>query len=187
MSAYREVQRALGLSRVILVQPNGYGFDNRLLLDSLPAFGNSARAICVVDASVTDGELRRLHAAGVRFMMIPGAGGALPWGALEPVAARIAPLGWNINLQLDGRDLPKYRAQIDRVPGALVIDHTGKFLEPVPPDHASFLALLGVLERPDRWVKLSAPYETSKVGPPHYDDVGVLARALLRAVPDRCL
>jgi predicted TIM-barrel fold metal-dependent hydrolase len=44
-----------------------------------------------------------------------------------------------------------------------------------------------VLDRKDRWIKLSAPYETSKVGPPHYDDVAVLAKALLRAHPDRCL
>lgn len=194
VAAYRDVQRALGLQRVILVQPNGYGFDNRCLLDSMPHFGaqsgNEARAICVVDTDVSDDELQRLHAAGVRgvrFMLIPGAGGALTWDKLAPIAARVAPLGWNINLQLDGRDLPKYRDLIDRVPGQLVIDHTGKFLEPVPPEHASFRALLEVLESPGRWVKLSAPYETSRVGPPHYDDVGALAKALLRAAPERCL
>jgi D-galactarolactone isomerase len=124
---------------------------------------------------------------GVRFMMIAGAGGVLPWDALEPLAARIAPLGWHINLQLDGRDLPAYRDRIDRVPAKLVIDHTGKFLEPVTPNHAAFRTLLAVLERPQRWIKLSAPYETSKVGPPGYDDVAALARALLAAHPDRCL
>jgi D-galactarolactone isomerase len=69
----------------------------------------------------------------------------------------------------------------------VVIDHTGKFLEPVPVSDPAFRALLSVLERPQRWVKLSAPYETSKVGPPHYDDVSLLAKALLRAHPERCL
>ncbi len=36
-------------------------------------------------------------------------------------------------------------------------------------------------------VRASAPYETSKLGPPHYADVAVLAKALLKAHPDRCL
>lgn len=34
VSAYRQVQSALGLQRVVLVQPTGYGFDNRCLLDA---------------------------------------------------------------------------------------------------------------------------------------------------------
>ncbi|MBL8663620.1 MAG: amidohydrolase family protein, partial [Candidatus Odyssella sp.] len=37
------------------------------------------------------------------------------------------------------------------------------------------------------WVKLSAPYETSKKGPPLYADVGALAKALVEAAPDRCV
>jgi D-galactarolactone isomerase len=76
---------------------------------------------------------------------------------------------------------------IDALPCGVVIDHTGKFIEPVPVSDPSFRALLSVLERPQRWIKLSAPYETSRVGPPHYDDVSALARALLQAQPDRCL
>jgi len=37
------------------------------------------------------------------------------------------------------------------------------------------------------WVKLSAPYETSKTGAPRFDDVSVLARALAKHNPDRCV
>ena len=47
---------------------------------------------------MADSELRRLHEAGirgVRFMMLPA--GVLPWSALEPLAARIAPLGWLVD------------------------------------------------------------------------------------------
>jgi D-galactarolactone isomerase len=99
----------------------------------------------------------------------------------------MAPLGWTVNLQLDGRDLPQVRALIDGLPGKVVIDHTGKFLEPVAPQHAAFRALQAVLDRPQRWVKLSAPYETSKSGPPGYEDVSLLARTLVGSHPDRCL
>jgi D-galactarolactone isomerase len=190
VSAYRALQKSLGLERVVLVQPNGYGFDNGCLLDALAQFGHRARAIAVVPTWVADAELERLHAAGVRgvrFMLVPGGGGALPWDALEPIAARIAPFGWNLNLQLDGRELPQHRERLQRLPGRLVIDHTGKFLVPVATDDDAFDALLAILDRPDRWVKLSAPYETSRAGQPDYADVGALARALARTHPDRCL
>src|SRR5262245_57124255 len=33
------------------------------------------------------------------------------------------------------------------------------------------------------WVKLSAPYETSKTGAPKYEDVGKLAKALVKKAP----
>jgi D-galactarolactone isomerase len=189
-AAYQAVQRSLGLSRAVLVQPTGYGLDNAVLLQALAQASPAARGVVVVPADVSDAELRRLHALGVRgvrFMMLGGAGGVLAWRALPSVALRIAPLGWHINLQLDGRDLPQHRQMIDALPCGVVIDHTGKFIEPVPVDAPAFRALLSVLERPQRWVKLSAPYETSKVGPPHYDDVSLLAQALLRAHPERCL
>ena len=52
--------------------------------------------------------------------------------------ARVHPFGWHANIQLDGRDLPKYEAQIKRLPGKFVIDHTGKFLEPVAPELRAF-------------------------------------------------
>jgi D-galactarolactone isomerase len=48
-------------------------------------------------------------------------------------------------------------------------------------------ALLRLLESGRVWVKLSAPYETSKAGPPDYADVAALARPLLAAAPERML
>jgi D-galactarolactone isomerase len=190
LTAYRQVQADLGLQRVVLVQATAYGFDNRCMLEAIATLGDGARGIAIVSPDASDAELERLHAQGVRglrYMTITNAGGLVSWDSIERMAARIAPLGWNINLQLDGRELPQRKAVIDRLPCKVVIDHTGKFLEPVAPDHPAFAALLDVLGRDRRWIKLSAPYETSKVGPPGYDDVSALAKALVRAHPDRCL
>ncbi|MCA8967648.1 MAG: paraquat-inducible protein A, partial [Planctomycetes bacterium] len=113
--------------------------------------------------------------------MMPG--GLLPWDLLDDMAARVAEFGWHVQLQLDGRLLPEKRAQIERLPGRIVIDHTGKFLEPVPVGDPAFKVLQGIVDSGRCWVKLSAPYETSKVGPPVYDDVGALASALIRQAP----
>jgi D-galactarolactone isomerase len=185
---YLAVRKALGLSRAVLVQPNGYGFDNRCMLEALAELGESARAIAIVEPDATDAELDRLTRAGVRgirYHLLPG--GMLPLETLETMAARVAGFGWHVQMQLDGRELEQYEKVFARLPVPLVIDHNGKFLEPVATDHPGFQALLRLLDGGNTWVKLSAPYETSKTGPPHYDDVSVLARALVAAAPDRCV
>lgn len=189
-SDYRNVQQRLGLERAVLVQANGYGFDIRCLLDALSQAGDAARGIAVIKPDITDEQLVELHrngVRGVRFMLIPNAQGALGWEALEPISARIAELGWVINLQVDGRLLADYEQRLRALPSALSIDHTGKFLEPVGTDHIGFKSLLRLLDTGNVWVKVSAPYETSKTGAPHYEDVRQLARALVQIHPDRCL
>jgi len=185
---YLAMRTRIGVARTVVVQPTAYGFDNTCTLEAMAAIGPGARGIAVVKPDVSDAELERLTKAGmrgIRYFMLPG--GALPWDTLETMAARVAPFGWHVQLQLDGRTLPEREAMLTRLPGTLVIDHNGKFLEPVPPDHAAFKCLLRLLENGRTWVKLSAPYETSKVGKPTYADVGLLAKALAKAAPDRAL
>ncbi|APV50743.1 amidohydrolase [Betaproteobacteria bacterium GR16-43] len=187
-SAYLDMRNALGLERVVVVQASVYGFDNTCLLEAMATIGSGARGVAVVPVNVTDAELERLTAAGVRgvrFFMLSG--GVLPWEALETLARRVQPFGWHIDLQLDGRDLPHYEARLAALPVELVIDHNGKFLEPVPVAHPSFRVLQRLLDSGRCSVKLAAPYETSKVGPPLYDDVSAIARELVRTHPERCV
>ena len=187
VSDYLKVRERLGIERTVVVQPSTYGTDNRCTIEAMKALGAGTRGVAVVDQTVTDAELERLTGLGIRgirFFMLPG--GALSWDTLETMAARVAPFGWHVQLQLDGRQLPDYEAVLARLPCDLVIDHVGKFLEPVPVEHPSFRALERLVGR-GAWVKLSAPYEVSKVGAPNYDDVGALAKALVKIAPDRML
>ncbi len=185
---YREVQERLGLERVIVVQPNAYQADNRVTLAGMKALGAAARAVAVVPPGVTDAELEDLTRAGVvaqRFFALPG--GAIGFDRMDPLMARVHPFGWHANIQLNGRDLPLHETQLKRLPGNFVIDHIGKFIDPVPPEHEAFKSLLRLLDTGRCWVKLSAPYESSKSGPPGYADVAPLARALVKHAPERML
>lgn len=185
---YLALRKRLGIGRSIVVQPNGYGLDNACTVDAVAKIGPTARGIATVDTVTSGAELARLKSAGMvgaRFHMLPG--GSVTWDMLAPMAARFAAIGWHVNLQLDGRTLPERVAALRALPCPLVIDHVGKFLEPVPTDHPGFRALLELLATGRVWVKLSAAYEVSKAGPPLYGDVGVLARALVAARPDRML
>jgi D-galactarolactone isomerase len=189
VATYRAVQRRLGLTRTVVVQPTAYGTDNTCATAAVAALGLAdTRCVVVVEPTVSDAELERLAGAGargVRFQMLPG--GALPWEALEPIAARIAPLGWLIQLQMDGRLLAEREAQLHRLPTPLIIDHVGKFLEPVPLEHAGFRALLRLLGNGRTWLKLAGAYEVSRSGPPLYADIGRLAKVAIKAAPERMI
>ena len=185
---YQALQKKLGLERVIVVQPNAYADDNSLTVACMQKLGKSAKGVGVVKASVKDAELERLTKAGivaVRIMTLPG--GMLHFDVMDAVVARVHPFGWHANIQLDGRNLPKFEAQIKRLPGKFVIDHTGKFLEPVETTSEPFKSLQRLVDTGRCWVKLSAPYETSKTGAPKYEDVSKLARALVKQAPERML
>lgn len=185
---YRQVMQWLSIERAVVVQPNAYGDDNRLTMDSVARLGPSARAIAVVTPGVTDEQLDALTkagACGARIMALHG--GLVGLDQIGEVAARIYSFGWHCNVQTDGRKLPEHEAQLMRLPGPFVIDHVGKFLEPVAPDHDSFKCLLRLVDTGRCYVKISAPYETSKTGGPLYEDVARLARALIRTAPDRML
>ena len=185
---YVKLQRELGLERVVVVQPNAYGFDNSCTTDAIHDLGPQARGIAIVRPDVNDAELKHLHVAGVRgarcyVLRNP----FVQWDDVPKIAARVGALGWHVQIQLDGRTLPQYDALIRGLPTDVVIDHNGKFLEPVPPNDPAFQTLLRLLDTGRCWVKLSAPYETSKTGAPKYEDVSALARMLAQHNPEHCL
>jgi D-galactarolactone isomerase len=186
VSEYRKVQQRLGLERVVVVQPTAYGRDNRCTLEAIAALGAGARGIAVVDTTVTDADLEQLTRGGmrgVRFRMLDQP--ELPWEMLGEMAARVAAFGWHIQFQMDGRYFEEREELLKRLPGTIVVEHIGKFLEPVPADHPGFRSLLRLVDTGRFWVKLSGAYMMSKSGPPLYSDIGVLAKALAKHAPER--
>lgn len=186
---YRQVMAWLGIERVIVVQPNAYGDDNRLTLAATAELGHDkARAVVVAKPGVGDAELDRLTKAGARGLRVMNLlGGTLKLDAAETMAARIRPFGWSMLLQLNGRELPEHEAMIRRLPVKVIIDHIGKFIDPVPVEHPAFQCLLRLVDTGNVWVKLAAAYETSRTGKPRYEDVGALAKALIRHAPERMI
>lgn len=186
---YKKVCARVGIARTIVVQPTAYGTDNRCTLEAIEQMGpERTRGVAVVDPSVSDAELDRLTKAGIRgirFFMMPG--GVLSWDDVDKLAPRVTAFGWTLNLQLDGRTFPDYEDRVKKWPGTLVIDHTGKFLEPVPVDHPGVKTIQRLLENGRTYLKLAGPYETSKKGPPLYEDVGALAKTFVKTAPERMM
>jgi D-galactarolactone isomerase len=185
---YLELRAALGLTRVVVVQPSTYGYDHRCQLAAVAELGPDARLVAVVDETVADDELERLTrlgARGARFHMLPG--GVVPWESLAPTAARIAPFGWHIQLQMNGRELGERIDVLLDLPTPLVVDHVGRFMPPVDVADEHFGVLLRLVDTGRCWVKLSAPYESAADDSHAYDQVTAMIDALVERAPERML
>jgi D-galactarolactone isomerase len=183
---YRHVAAELGVRRVVVVQPTTYGLDNTCTLEAVASLGSTARAVVVVDRTVTDDELERLHeggARGARFHMLPG--GAVGWADLAPVAERIAAFGWHVQLQLNGHDLAAHLDHLTALPTDLVIDHVGRFMPPAGLASNHLDALLRLLDGGRCWVKLSAPYESEPDPSRAYPRSAAVIERLIAHAPER--
>jgi predicted TIM-barrel fold metal-dependent hydrolase len=105
---YRLLQKRIGTTRSVVVQPRHYAIDNAVTLDALAQFAGNARGVVVVHPTVTDAELKRFDAAGVRgirFSLGDPATAVVKPDMIERLAQRIAPLGWHIQFNVDGEQV----------------------------------------------------------------------------------
>ena len=188
---YRMLQKRLGTSRAVVVQPAAYGFDNAVTLDAIAQLGiANARAVAVVPPTITDAELRemdRLGVRGVRFTQHDPKTAVTTPDMIEPVAARIADLGWHVQIHMLADRLAEMAEMIARLPCTIVIDHMARIPPAQGVDHPAFDLVKRLLDSGRTWVKLSGAYLDTRAGPPGYIDVRAVARALIRYAPDRCV
>jgi D-galactarolactone isomerase len=185
LAHYRMIKQQLGLTRTVIVQPSGYGADNTCTLESMAKLGEDARGVAIVDPAASDAEIERLTKLGMRGVRYHMSGGVLTWDTMPAMAARVAVFGWHVQLQCDPRELTGHEAVITQLPCDLVIDHMGRFDASTPETDKDWRLLMKLLGTGRCWVKLSGPYYGSKSGPPLYADKARLAKALIKAAPER--
>lgn len=191
---YFMMQRAVGLTRGVVVQPTAHGVDNRAILDAVAKGEGRVLAVANMDRTTSDADLERMQAGGirgVRFSLMSDRS-----GATDDIAAaipRIAPLGWSLDLHIEPEHLLAHEAFVRSIPVPVVIDHIAR----VRPSEGLDQPAMGVvldLARDDRfWFKISCPDKISgnpdavvEDGLP-YGDVIPYARAVIDAAPDRIL
>jgi len=183
---YRLLQRRIGTSRNIVVTPAAYASDNNVTLDAIAQFGHNARGVAVVNASVSDAELKALDAGGVRgirFSLPPSDAGKM--GMIEPLAKRIDALGWHVQINMTADQLVAAEDLWNRLPTPVVFDHMGHVPQPAGIAHPVYRIVRGLIDKGRTWVKLSVTYDSTKVGPPTYADVNQIGRAYVAAASER--
>jgi len=185
------LQRALRLSRVVIVQPSVYGSDNSCTLDGMRRLGARARGVAVIDAATSRAELDGMQRAGIRGVRVnlETAGETDPDAARRNLTAaveRVAPLGWHVQVYTRLSVITGLREEVARLPVPIVFDHFGGAQAAGGIDQPGFAALLELVGAGHAYVKVSAAYRSSERAPA-YDDVAPLARALIAANPERIL
>lgn len=183
---YRLLQRRTGTARNVVVTPSTYGTDNSCTLDAIVGIGASARGVAVVDTSVSDDELRRLHGLGIRgirFNLVQA--GATTVEMLEPLSRRVNELGWHVQIHMLGDKIVEIEPLLQRLPSPIIFDHLGRIPQPAGTDHPAFAVIGKLIDKGRAWVKLSGAYIDTKLGPPAYADTSKLAQAYVKAAPER--
>lgn len=184
---YRRLQQRIGTTRTVIVQPAAYGTDNRVTLDAIARLGN-ARGVAVVFPDVGDSELRGLDSGGVRgirFTVFDPATAVTRIDMIEPLARRMADIGWHVQIHMRGDQIVANADLLRRLPATMVIDHMGRVPLPEGASHAAFRVVRELIDKGNTWVKLSGAYQDTKIGPPTYADATALARAYVAAAPER--
>ncbi len=185
---YRLLQKRLGLSRVVIVTPRNYATDNRVTMEAIARLGaTNARGIAVVRPDVTAAQLQTLHDGGIRgirFTVAQPATAVVTIDMIEPLARRVADLGWHVQLNMESDQIVEHAKLLQRLPTQIVFDHMGK-LGLAGLEHPAFDVIRALLDRDRAWVKISGAYLNTRVGPPMYADATQAAQAFVRAAPER--
>jgi predicted TIM-barrel fold metal-dependent hydrolase len=181
----RALHRALRMERVVIVQPSIYATDNACTLDAVRQLGSRARAIAVIDDTVSAAALDAMHDAGVRGIRINLATS----GQTDPAAARrrlqtagvqLKGRPWHIQMYTTLPIVDAIREQVAASPVPVVFDHFGGAQASLGTGQPGFDALLALVRSGKAYVKISGAYRSSNA-PPDYADVAPLAKALIAA------
>jgi predicted TIM-barrel fold metal-dependent hydrolase len=194
MEMHRAMLQTLGFDRGVLVQGNAHGTDNAAMLDALERDPARYRGVAVVDAAVSDAELRRMADLGVkgaRFDHLLRDGrlwvkGAIGIEHFEALHDRIADLGWHMQLWMDCRDLPDLWPRIEHAAMPIVVDHMGRVDARQGPGYPGFGFMTKLLGEGKLWVKLSGTYRITENWP-DYPEARPFHEALLSANPEHCV
>ena len=179
----------LGVERCVIVQSACHGFDNAVVADAIAAKGGAYCGVALAPTTVDDAELRRLDGLGfraVRFNFMKHLGAGVPITDVIALSARLAPLGWHLQIHLDSLLIAEMTPALARSAVPVVIDHMGRVDASLGLDQPAFRHLRALLRDPRFWVKVSCVERSSRRGAPYADAVP-FARALVAEFGDRTL
>ena len=175
---YRLLQKRIGTTRVVIVQPRNYATDNRVTLYAISQLGPNARGVAVVTPAIADAELKAFHAGGIR---------GIRFSLSDPSsrAVTVADLGWHVQFNVDGEMIDEMAPILRRLPTPVVFDHLARPPLPAGIEHSSHKIVRELIDKGRTWVKVSGAYSNSKIGPPSYPEATKIAQAFVKAAPER--
>ena len=188
-----DLQNALRMDRVVVVQPSVYGTDNSCTLHAIRTLGARARGVAVVDKDTSQTEIDEMAAAGVhgiRLNLNTTPSGEIDADGskrtLDMAAEKIHGRGWHIQFYTRPHIIAALKSHIEQLPFPVVFDHFGGAKAADGTSQQGFVELLDLVKSGRAYVKISGAYRASDKAP-DFADALPLAQALVAANPDRVL
>lgn len=188
VETYLELAKQLQLPRAVFVQAKPFALDNACLLDAIQKFGpGNARGIAVVNNTVSDQELARLHEGGVRglrFSVWNPNNAVVSFDDCYPLSERVKEMGWNMQLHMSATQIAQQADIIRKLDCKVVIDHMGRLDPALGIQDPAWKFLQEMIDKGNTWIKLSGPYLNTKAGHP-WADATETACAIAEFAPER--
>jgi predicted TIM-barrel fold metal-dependent hydrolase len=183
------LHKAIRMQRVVIVTPSVYGTDNTATLYGMTARGRNARGVAVIDNKTTESELDTMGQLGVRGIRLNLASAgtndpAVGRQRFQAAVERMKPRNWHIQMYTNLAMITAIKDLVAASPVPVVFDHFGGAQAALGTEQPGFAELVELVRTGKAYVKISAAYRASKLGP-DYTDVVPLAKALIAANPDR--
>jgi 2-pyrone-4,6-dicarboxylate lactonase len=186
----RRLHARLGISRAVIVHASCHGTEMDVTLDAIAASHGSYRGVACVEDSITQRELERLHAGGIRgirFNFVKHLGGVPDLKVFHRLVARIKPMGWHVVLHFDADDILTQQELLGRIEVPFIIDHMGRVKAADGLDQRPFQSLLDLFRsNPLAWIKICGAERVS-VGKRPFRDAVPFAQALIAVDSTRIL
>jgi len=185
----RALHRALHMDRVVIVNPSVYGADNSCTIDAMKQLGPRARAIAVIDAKTSAGQLDEMEHAGVRgirlnFENFGQTNPDLARKAFHSAVERVADRKWHIQIYTRLPVIASLLEEIIAAPVPVVFDHFGGARASLGTSQPGFDTMVDLVQSGKAYVKISGAYRSSDKAP-DYPDVASLAKTLIAANAER--
>lgn len=188
LERYRAMADQLGLERAIFVQPVVYGTDHSAIIDALERDPGRYGAVGLVNHSLDDAAIARMHDAGFRGARFNFVGRLGVFPTRDQVLAtyeRVKRFGWHLVFHVDAASLMTQASLLADLPCDFIVDHMARPDADLGLDQPAFARLVELAANPRCWTKISAADRV--VNATSIEQAVPFMRALAEAAPDRTL
>ena len=185
---YLAVAKVLGFDRGVLVQPRVHSPDTTIILDALKKAGGRLLGMVCDDSNFDDGDLRTLHAAGIRGMRIElrSGHGSYDEAAFKTAIRRAEKMSWVLALHVDPVSVVELADVIRKMPVPAIIENYCQVDAREGVDQPALRVMFDLAAEPHVWLKTASAYRMWRKGATR-EQVLSIARAVHACSPDRSI
>ncbi len=184
---WMKISRAIGIDRGFVVTPNIHDLDPTVTLDAIERSEGRIRGMIRADSKLTTDDMRKLHGRGIRGLRFPFAkfvARTFDVDVFRTNIARMEPLKWVAEFQIDDEGLVRYADEIGKVPLPVIIDQFAGLQPKDGLDTPGFRILLDLMGRPNVYLKMICPDRYLADGN-SFAEITAMAKAVIAKAPDR--